>query len=178
MEEHEAGIALGGEAEPVLIEPEIAGPDPVPSAKEMLTNFFVSLNPDIHASAQSLSELPEQEFIFGKLAAMLMAAGQFGDDVATNLAVVWTADEAWTRSLLAGEVKPVEPEAPEEPEAPVEPEALVEPEAAMELQEQGGEEAAATIAEAPLLPEEGTEQHAEPAPDQLAEAEQPLPVVQ
>merc|ERR1719409_2677952 len=111
MEEHEAGIALGGEAEPVLIEPEIAGPDPVPSAKEMLTNFFVSLNPDIHASAQSLSEFPEQEFIFGKVASMLTAAGQFGDDVATNLAVVWEADETWTRSLLAGEVKPVEPEA-------------------------------------------------------------------
>ena len=26
-------------------------------------------------------------------------------EVATNLAVVWTADETWTRSLLAGEVK-------------------------------------------------------------------------
>jgi hypothetical protein len=53
----------------------------------------------------------------------------------------------------------------------VEPEALVEPEAAMELQEQGGEEAA----EDPL-PEEST--FAEPTLDQLAEAEQPLPVVQ
>ena len=83
----------------------------VPSAKEMLTNFFVSLNPDIHASAQSLSQLPEQEFIFGKVASMLMAAGEYGDEVATNLAVVWQADETWTRSLLAGEVKPVEPEA-------------------------------------------------------------------
>merc|ERR1719463_976734 len=101
-------------------EPEVL---PVPSAKEMLTHFFVSLNPDVHASAQSLSELPEQEFIFGKVAAMLMAAGQFGDNVATNLAVVWTADEAWTRSLLAGEVKPVEPEAPEEPEPVMEVEA-------------------------------------------------------
>merc|ERR1719460_860029 len=146
---------LEAAAEPeVLPEPEV---DPVPNAKEMLTHFFVSLNPDIHASAQSLSELPEQEFIFGKVAAMLMAAGQFGDDVATNLAVVWTADETWTRSLLAGEVKPLEPEAPEEPEAPVEPEALVEPEAAMELQEQGGEEAA----EDPLPSPESTE-HAEP----------------
>ena len=83
----------------------------VPSAKEMLTNFFVSLNPDIHASAQSLSQLPEQEFIFGKVASMLTAAGEYGDEVATNLAVVWQADETWTRSLLAGEVKPVEPEA-------------------------------------------------------------------
>jgi hypothetical protein len=90
VSEHPVRALAEYEAEPAPLEPEVAGPDLVPSAKEMLTQFFVSLDPDVHASAQSLSELPEQEFIFGKVASMLTAVGQFGDEVATNLAVVWT----------------------------------------------------------------------------------------
>jgi len=78
--------------------------------------FFASLSEDIHASAQLLSELPEQQFIFGKVASMLAANGVFSDEVAAGMAVVWKADEDWTRSLLGGEVKPPEPEEPKEPE--------------------------------------------------------------
>jgi hypothetical protein len=108
-------------------------PDLVSSAKEMLTHFVVSLNEDVLASAWSLSQLPDHEFIFGKVASMLAANGHFGEEVETNLSAVWKADEAWTRSLLAGEVKPPEPEpeAIEEPAA-AEPEAVIEPEAVMD----------------------------------------------
>lgn len=65
---------------------------------------------------------------------MFAANGLFSDEVETNFAAVWKADESWTRSLLAGEVKPPEPEIPEEPEAvmEVEAETAEEPEAPAE----------------------------------------------
>jgi hypothetical protein len=60
--------------QPLQLEPEIHEaedveeqplPDAVPAAKEMLTHFFASLNSDIQTNAWSLSQLPEQQFIFG-----------------------------------------------------------------------------------------------------------------
>jgi hypothetical protein len=138
--------------------------DLVPTAQEMLTHFFASLTPDMHANAWSLSQLPEQEFLFGKVASMLAANGQFPAEVETNFAVVWKADETWIRSLLAGEVKPPEPEpvpeveaamevAPEEAEAPAEGEDLVENAATVELKIDETKEAD-VVAQEPLpIPE-------------------------
>jgi len=113
---------------------ELTYEEEVPSAdfsivKEELVQFFWnSLEEDAHASMKLLSELPEQHFIFGKVASELVKTGKSSAEVESKLAVVWKADEAWIRSLLAGEIELPKPEEPEQPEEqPVELEQPAEP---------------------------------------------------
>lgn len=160
-------------AEQLFPEPVSESPELVLSAKKMLTHFFASLNLDITKSAWSLSELPEQEFIFGKVAAMLASYGHFGDEVEKNLSIVWKADETWTRLLLAGEVQP-EPEAPE-PEETME-QAVIEPEAAEEPEKIEPE--AAAESEAAMEPEVDMAETSEIIVEETKEPEEPISIAE
>merc|ERR1719171_1717546 len=104
---------------------------------------------------------------------MFAATGNFSDEVEANFAAVWTADEAWTRALLAGDVKPVEPEPVVEPEAVMEPEEAVEPEAAL------AEEETSTV-EQPAAEEVQMAETAEPTVEEVEVAEDaaPAPIVE
>jgi hypothetical protein len=90
----------------------------VSTVKADLVQFYwESIEEDAHAGLKSLSQREEQFFFFGTVVAELAKSGKFTAEVESNLAMVWKADEAWIRSLLAGEVEPAKPE---EPEAPME----------------------------------------------------------
>ena len=85
-------------------------PDEVPVAdfstiKEEVVQFFWESLEDAHVSLKSVSQLPENLFFFGTVAAEIAKTGKFTDEVESKLAAVWKADEAWLRALLAGEVE-------------------------------------------------------------------------
>merc|ERR1719267_499665 len=103
--------------------PKMAEEAPVADAEtvkaDLVQFFWDSFEEDAQACLKSLSQHEEQFFLFGKVGAELAKSGKFIPEVESNLAMVWKADEAWIRSLLAGEVELPKPE-PEEPEAPME----------------------------------------------------------
>merc|ERR1719305_760966 len=84
---------------------------------DLVQFFWDSFEEDAQVTLKSLSQSEEQFFLFGKVGAELAKSGKFTPEVESNLAMVWKADEAWIRSLLASEV---ELPKPEEPEAPME----------------------------------------------------------
>jgi hypothetical protein len=181
VEEPDRECELPGEVE---LEQELAKPDnEVLTAKELLTQTFAlfASSPfaeDIIATSMSLSKLPEQQFIFGHVASSLAAHGAFGAEVEKNFAVVWKADESWIRALLAGEVKPAEPE-PIEEEAAVleaEPETVAAAEA-VETEAAITEEVMEPVEPAAAIPEqEFVDQHTQEV--QMMEAAMPEEVPQ
>jgi hypothetical protein len=105
---------------------EVLVPD-VSSAKADLVQFFwESLEEDSLAGLMSLLQNPDHLFFFGKVAAEIAKSGKFTNEVESNLAMVWKADEAWIRSFLAGEVELPKPEEPAAPEEPMEQAEIVE----------------------------------------------------
>jgi hypothetical protein len=105
---------------------EVLVPD-VSSAKADLVQFFwESLEEDSRAGLMSLLQNPDHLFFFGKVAAEIAKSGKFTNEVESNLAMVWKADEAWIRSFLAGEVELPKPEEPAAPEEPMEQAEIVE----------------------------------------------------
>jgi hypothetical protein len=114
-------------------------PDEVPVAdfstiKEEVVQFFWESLEDAHVSLKSVSQLPENLFFFGTVAAEIAKTGKFTDELESKLAAVGKADEAWLRALLAGEVEPAKPEEPEAPEEPVEQSENVEAAVAEEVE--------------------------------------------
>jgi len=160
VEELDCECDLENEADVQQKLPKMADEVPVADVStikaDLVQFFWDSFEEDARASLMSLSQHEEQFFLFGKVGAELAKSGKFTPEVESNLAMVWKADEAWIRSLLASEVelpKPEEPEAPmEQVEETVEAETVEEaPEAAVEAEgtKDEVEVPAEVVAEAP-----------------------------
>jgi hypothetical protein len=162
VEEPDCECDLEIEAEGLQELPKMAVEAPVADVEtikaDLIKFFWESLEENTHADLKSLSLRDEQLFFFGTVCAELAKSGKLTSEVESNVAMVLTADEAWIRSFLAGELAPAKAEEPEEPEAPVEQMETVEAEpvteaADMELEEPSKpaevEVAAEVAAEAP-----------------------------
>jgi hypothetical protein len=152
----------------------------VSNTKDNLVQFFwESLEEETHASLKLLTQLEESRFYFGTVAAAFAKTGKFTNEVESNLAAVWKADEAWIRSFLAGEIEPAKPEEPEAPveEEPVEPAEIV---AEVEAEEPTMEvEAAEVAAEAPAAEvEEPVEVATEEKPEAMEDVVEETVVVE
>jgi hypothetical protein len=161
VEEPDCECDLENDAEEQEKLPKMAEQVPVKDAEtvkpDLVQFFWDSYEEGARAELMSLSQHEEQFFLFGKVGAELAKSSNFTEEVENNLAMVSKADEAWVRSLLAGEVelpKPEEPEAPmeqvEEVEAETVEEATEKADVEVEAPKDEVEVAAEVAAEAPV----------------------------